>query len=449
VALRRAIAAATEARDDALVARGWSELIFAIGYGSARTDDALALAEPAGLALTRAGGDDALRATLAAHLASTLQSAGRYDDAMALYQEALALREAVLDPGDPLIGLTRMNVGTIELARGDTAAARATFERARDALATALGPDHPIVGKALNNIALTYDYDGNYPEAERVHREALALRVAVLGEAHPDTAGSLLNLGGILEAEGDLAGADELYRRALAAFRAAYTDHDHPDIALAMTNLGGLALNRGALPEAHEMLEGALAMFTRIYGTDHPDVAMTTGTLGNLARREGRLADAIALQERALAIDETVFGADHPTTAQDDYNLGETLRIAKRCADARPHLDHALAVLTAGEDPAMPAYPLTAIGMCAVTARHFAAAIEPLERALELRLAAETAEPAVADSRFALAEALWGAGRDRARARELAEAARAGYAAVGDGVKDELAELDAWLGRHR
>jgi hypothetical protein len=47
-------------------------------------------------------------------------------------------------------------------------------------------------------------------------------------------------------------------------------------------------------------------------------------------------------------------------------------------------------------------------------------------------------------TRFALARALWDAGRDRDRARSLAAQARAGYATLGLKGKTQLAEIDAW-----
>jgi tetratricopeptide (TPR) repeat protein/predicted Ser/Thr protein kinase len=443
-ALRRAVEAGTAARDDALVARSWIDLIYAVGYDGARTDEGLALAERAELALTRAGNDDVLRAALASHLGSVLQRAGRFDEALARYEQALALRDRALAPGDPVHGLTRLNIGTIHWALGDTVTARARFESARDALIASLGAEHPAVAMALNNIALTYEDEGKYADAQRVHREALAVRIAALGDGHPDTAGSLLNLGSVLEAEGDLDAARDHYRRALAAFEAAYGAADHPDIALAMNNVANAAQSAGELSEARKLHEAALAMRTRLHGPDHPDVGMSAENLGNVARSERNFDEAIELHERAVAITVAAFGAEHPDAGSTEYNLGATLRAAGRCGDARAHFERSVAGFAQLEGDPMVAYPLTGLGECALDEGRPARAIEPLERALALRAAAETPAAVTAGTQFALARALWPPRRDRDRATHLAADARAAYAAAGDRYADELAAVDAW-----
>jgi hypothetical protein len=55
----------------------------------------------------------------------------------------------------------------------------------------------------------------------------------------------------------------------------------------------------------------------------------------------------------------------------------------------------------------------------------------------------------LAEARFALAQALWGAGRDRPRALRLADATRSVYEAAGARGHDKLVTVDEWLARHR
>ena len=87
-------------------------------------------------------------------------------------------------------------------------------------------------------------------------------------------------------------------------------------------------------------------------------------------------------------------------------------------------------------------YPLTAIGRAALALARPKDAVAPLERALRLRETGEADAVLLAETRFALARALWDAGADRARALALAMRARDVYAPAGD-AKD-TATVDAW-----
>ena len=73
------------------------------------------------------------------------------------------------------------------------------------------------------------------------------------------------------------------------------------------------------------------------------------------------------------------------------------------------------------------------------------AAISYLERALLIREVDEFDPTLVADTRFALARALWLDGGDRRRARALAVAARDAYVSR---QRSEAADVTAWLASH-
>jgi hypothetical protein len=75
-------------------------------------------------------------------------------------------------------------------------------------------------------------------------------------------------------------------------------------------------------------------------------------------------------------------------------------------------------------------------------------AVAPLERALALREKNNGDPNELAESRFALARALWDANEDRARARSLAGAAEDAYRAAGGPSAEALADVRAWLAKH-
>jgi hypothetical protein len=77
-----------------------------------------------------------------------------------------------------------------------------------------------------------------------------------------------------------------------------------------------------------------------------------------------------------------------------------------------------------------------------------ARAVVRLGQALRLRVATLTSPFELAETRFALARALWAAGTDRARARTLARWARDGYAASPRATKVQLPATNRWIAAH-
>ena len=128
-----------------------------------------------------------------------------------------------------------------------------------------------------------------------------------------------------------------------------------------------------------------------------------------LARQEGGAVEALEGYRRALDIWEGKLGATHPLVAVALTGIGESLMLDGRTREAVAPLERALAIRVLGNDP--------------------------LERG---------------ETRFALARALWAAARtgaDHARARQLAESAKADFAGL-EALADDLATVDSWLKTH-
>jgi tetratricopeptide (TPR) repeat protein len=172
-------------------------------------------------------------------------------------------------------------------------------------------------------------------------------------------------------------------------------------------------LEQGEIGEAKLHYQRALQIREKALGTDHPSVARSLNNLGVVSSGQGEHEEAKLHYQQALKIWEEALGADHPDVAHALTGLGEALLALGKPADA----------------------------------------LAPLERALSIRTTREGGPAELACTRFALALALWTApaaqGRDRLRARTLAEQARDGYAAAGYARKSELAEVEAWLAEHR
>src|SRR4029078_10940251 len=139
-----------------------------------------------------------------------------------------------------------------------------------------------------------------------------------------------------------------------------------------------------------------------------------------------RTEEALSHRDRAIPLIEDGFGAGHPVLATELNNRGEILCALGRQRDARQSFERARIIWERelGLEDRNLAYALTGIGVTYLAENDAASALAPLERAVKIREGHEVEPSRRAETRFALARALWETNRDRIRARALAEQAR-------------------------
>ena len=109
------------------------------------------------------------------NLAVVYKDAGRLDDALPLFQEALKRRQAKLGPDHPDTLVSMSNLAIAYHAAGRTADALPLFEQALERRRSTRGPEHPQTLLSINYLARAHLVD--HPErAEPLLREALAIR---------------------------------------------------------------------------------------------------------------------------------------------------------------------------------------------------------------------------------------------------------------------------------
>ena len=448
--------------------------------------------------LSRATGTDNARASYLSSLGHVAKSQGEYDDARDYHERALAIRQTASGPEHPTVASSFNSLGLVAQSQGAYDDARDYHERALAIKQTALGPEHPNVASSFNNLALVAQSQGEYQDARDYHERALAIRRKALGPEHPDVASSFNNLGVVAYYQGEYQDARDYHERALAISQKALGP-EHPNVASSFTNLGLMAQLQGEYQDARDLLERALAISQKALGPEHPDVAASLNNLGSVAQLQGEYDDARGYHERALAIKQTALGPEHPDVAvslnnlgsvaqlQGDYedardyheralaiwqtalgpehpdvavslnNLGSVAQLQGEYEDARDYYERALAIRHKALGPEHPdvARSLTELGQALLELAEPAQALALLERALTIRTALEVDPALLADTRFVLARALWAApttqGRDRLRARTLAEQAREALALVEEaGTSDiKLDEVEDWLATHR
>jgi tetratricopeptide (TPR) repeat protein len=416
--------------------------------------------------------------------AGALEAAGRWSEATQVTRSAVARARQIGEPRIEVAALFKLGRSLLE----------EDLDRGRELLyevhrrAESLG-DHSTATRALVQLIWGEATAGNYEEAERLARQAQAKleHQAV----HEMVEASLLNHWAIVRAnQGDYDEAERMYRRALAIFEGLHGP-DHLFSAGMLTNLASLFHRQRKLDDALAAAERALATQEKVLGPDHPHVPMSLSILASVLVERGDYDQAIAHLERALAIDEKVYGPKHHKVGSDLHALAEALAEKGQLDEAWSHQQRGLEILEAklgadhpevGEalfgmsdvasrrgqseqalalaersltvlDKLDDGHPLqaparTALGVALLGLGRPHDATEPLERAIAI-LGARTSDAlGLAEPRFALARALWQAGREKQRARNLASQALDAYVEAGPGRSADRATVQAWLDGH-
>ena len=298
----------------------------------------------AGVAHGEAPPDTRLReAQTAFDEVSTLWNAGRYDDAIARGEHALALREAVLGSAHPDVAGCLVLLGAHHLLRGNIVRAEPLLQRALAIQEATLGQQHPEVARTLTHLAEFHGHQRSYARAEQLFQRALALREATLGEHHPLVAGVLWRLVWLHQVQGLSARAEPLFQRALA-IQETVLDQNPPDEVSALLLLAAAYVQRGAFARAESLYERALALQEAALGKSHFLVADTLYRFAVACAMHGAYSRAEPLHERSLAIREATFGKNHHQVSYPVAALGNLYLAQGLYARAEPYIERALAI---------------------------------------------------------------------------------------------------------
>jgi CHAT domain-containing protein/Tfp pilus assembly protein PilF len=311
---------------------------------------------------------------------------GKYREAIAPAEQALALRERSLGPHHPDVAECLNDLALLYKSQGEYAKAEPLYIRALDIFEKVLGPNHPDVGTSLNNLASLHQDQGEYAKAEPLYARALAIREKALGPNHPDVATVLNNLADLDRAQGAYDKAELLLVRAFD-IREKALGPNHAEVAFILNNRAELYWAQGAYAKAEPLYTRALDIRQKALGRNHPLVAQSLNNLALLYKSQGAYAKAEPLYARALDMSEKVLGPNHPHVASSLNNLALLYKDQGAYAQAQPLLARALDM---SEKALGPNHPLVATGLNNLAALDHAqgayAQAEPLyARALAIR----------------------------------------------------------------
>lgn len=235
---------------------------------------------------------------------------GLDDEAVPFLEEALAIRQNLLDPDHPDVAETQTELGDVLFDLGEYAQAESLFHASLRIRRAAYG-EHEAVAEALTNHAMALQALGDHDEAESLYRASLAMKRDLLGEQHPEIATTLSTLAWVLSEKSEFEEAEQLYRESLAMRRAVYAD-GHPRIAIGLNNLATLLRDQQRYDEAESLIREALDINRAALGPRHDHVVSNLNLLASILRGQQRYDDAESVFEEVVALRRETLGPNHP-----------------------------------------------------------------------------------------------------------------------------------------
>ena len=144
--------------------------------------------------LDRIGGHERLRAWLETHIADNRKSQGRYAEALAHGERAVALKvHAGVSRGDVARSLNNEATVLVDIGRNQEAVGY--FDRAIADLGREIGAGHPLVATFISNKGESLDKLGRHEEARAAYRQALSIEERAYGADSTIVAYTLAGMG--------------------------------------------------------------------------------------------------------------------------------------------------------------------------------------------------------------------------------------------------------------
>lgn len=357
--------------------------------------------------------DPATRARLLQVLSRTYMALNRFDDALPLGEQWLALARQQHGEDEAPVLLARLSLGQIHQIIGNDREAIALLEPIGEALARRFGPDSEPVRLQLFSLAADYMHSRRLAEADRALE-----RVRVLTELlHPgdeyELADYLQNLSVLRQRQGRLAEALTVLRQTRPMWSSTNPKLGLQLLVLRQSEISLMGEN-AQFEGVDERAEPLLADIQRALGPGNDLSLQVYSAYATVLRLQGRHAEALRTTERLLA----QARADGRPPAALLFHRGEWL-LAQA---TRGRLDHAQARAVLTEAAALPGdnrrgRSLLLVAEAAIADGDTALAVQALRRVRELPLPASLTS---GGNRLARAEGrLARAQGDLARSAEL------------------------------
>lgn len=289
------------------------------------------------------------------NIAAVLHELGEYSGALAMQREALDIDVAKHTRSSSQVAQDLNNIGSLMMTTGDYAESASCHREALSIRTKLLPANHPAIAESLANLATLALTTRNFDEAERLYREVLEIKAAAFGEASPQAVRTLHNLAAAVHARSQYSDGSEreaMIGRALALENRALkivmsqADVNHPDSASVLRGIAYRFLELGNPGQAEVLFTAALEITRKVLGRSHREFAEGVWGRGSARVAMGgeKLADAEQDLRDARDIMLRTLGEAHPDVAAVLAELAQVYAASGRDQEALEHFRRAMAI---------------------------------------------------------------------------------------------------------
>jgi tetratricopeptide (TPR) repeat protein len=283
-------------------------------------------------------------ARIQTELAVAYRAAGQFSESDAVFQEAARLVSAEREGSAEHIRLL-VEMGRLELFRGEVREAERRFIRALSLAQRVFGTHHPEFAVILLDMANAASWRDAPATAVRCARRAVMLLDAALPALHPDYVMAQHILADAYFYSGQIELAKALYEKVLPAQKRLYGPYA-PKIADTLDALASVHRSLGNLREAERYARDAIATQEASLGLEHYMAGYYYVSLALVLLERGGLEEAESYLRRGLEIYERTLEPDHDYVTAAKHWLGETMIKAGQFARAQSELEQVIHMLT-------------------------------------------------------------------------------------------------------
>jgi tetratricopeptide (TPR) repeat protein len=231
---------------------------------------------------------------------------GQYKEAIALYRQSLAGRQAQRGKGHVATLESMRGLGVALYLSGAFAEALPVLESASSLSTDVYGPRHDRTLLIFSDLALVKQGLKDYPGAEALMLSTLEARGAEYGKDSDDYRNQLNNLGVLYGDMGDTVKQHKYLSQNCAAQKAA-SGPSSPDTLICHHNLARALMDLKRYAEAAALEKETMALAEPVFGAGHMFMgvirsthAVAIGYLGRTQESEQAFTEGIALLDKAL-----------------------------------------------------------------------------------------------------------------------------------------------------